>query len=180
MNITTTPDDVIKWISDTLRFRHNLVNGIHTFKFRNAERQIDVSEIQVILDKLAAKKEYEHYAIYDANSYEFLISERRPLWFRRESLTIHDKDNDFTYLLSSPSNEFTVYLLNKVLTRGSLRYLNTLDYDRASELWEKQNDIQDMLKEASRRFLTLKLTSASHMRPIDFEKHANSFLLVVK
>ena len=187
MDINATEEDFAKWIGETLRvpveekdnqFVYNLSSlGIEDVSV--IEKNVFTQYIQ----RLQGMNSPEEMILTDNTSYEVLLREESPFprfrtQFRDEtSFTLEDQDNSVKYFLSSPSNEYILFLLYKVSSISSPRALaRRMPKEMLRRAIEETTDIFDLLRRAFLRFITLRLESGRNRTVAEFEKFSSAYL----
>ena len=190
IDVDAKPEEFIQWIGQALRADTEKITD-EKFKFtipENIEKEINIREIEYVLQKLSTKDEYEDTTIYDNQSYEILVREESRFSqfvyriFRRyeEPYLLTDNENNLTYQVYYPSDEYMLFLLYKLskLDKTFYRSIGRRGIlpipNNASEI--KDMSILDLLKFQSRRLMSLRIISGRSKTLKDFEKYANSFV----
>lgn len=186
MDINATEEDFAKWIGETLRvpveekdnqFVYNLSSlGIEDVSV--IEKNVFTQYIQ----RLQGMNSPEEMLLTGNTSYEVLLREESPfprfrMQFRDETFTLEDQDNSVKYFLSSPSNEYILFLLYKVSSISSPRALaRMMSKEMLRRAIEETTDIFDLLRRAFLRFITLRLESGRNRTVAEFEKFSSAYL----
>lgn len=196
MQLDITPENIASWISEVLRINHRLDGNEIEFdlteyfdRFGKSDgtlskkrqpfitRTISLRDLHSVLENLRKKEEYLDTGIYNKFSYEVLVSEETPYVtkFRDDELVLEDKDNEITYKLSTPSDDYLIYLLFKVSQIAPVKLLSIFPHRIGRLAQDDKKSILDILKSSSPRLKTLQVTSKKQKNISDFARCANSF-----
>lgn len=188
MEIDATESDFVNWISEVLRVDGQENEDSYVF---------DLSEIGVekglalhknvlteTLEYLRNMEEVEDTVILGPRYYEGLVREestfpRFRIRLRDAALSIEDKDSGIQYTLSSPSNEYLLFLLYKVSSITSPRALigpMPTRRIRVRSGEEEINDVFDLLRRGIPMLLTLRLETDRNRTSTELAKFSNAFL----
>ncbi|WP_339138425.1 MAG: hypothetical protein WGN25_09110 [Candidatus Electrothrix sp. GW3-4] len=188
MVIEKTIDEIADLIAEALRIHVSEHEGAYVFNLNevNVDKIIHLpkDELQQIIDSLSLFESQDETIISTNKVYETLVREEssfprmRPR-VRDDALRVTDSDNNIEYCLSSPSNEYLVFLLIKVSEVASTRSLVMpmplrRVFERPRE--EEITNIFDVLRRIIGRFLTLRLDSTKNRTVSEFEKYSSAFL----
>jgi len=195
MDIQAAPEDFMRWISEALRVEiEEESEGVYAFDLEKQGYKclhLRLSEVESILLRLSSREESEETAIYDERSYEVLIKETshfrrlpRALTTPETPFVKRDDDNNITYIISVPSDEYLLFLLHKLSTEGPLHLLATVPVRlRLHRLLERQDaeyTILDIAKLTfSPRLLTLRIETGRNKTLNEFVKYADAFFFQI-
>ncbi|BAZ83688.1 hypothetical protein PN497_09230 [Sphaerospermopsis kisseleviana CS-549] len=187
MEINATLQDFAGWIKEVLRYDLEETDDRFLFALNNhgISHEIELSKdnLSNCIQNLQAMNSVEETILANGKYYEVLLREeslfpRVRIRVRDDSLMLEDSDNSITYCLSSPSNEYLLFLLYTVASITNPRALAN-PIPRA-EIMRRANDIEDIFEFLKRtvfsRFITLRLESARNRPPAEFEKFSSAFL----
>lgn len=199
MQIDLTPEMVANWVGDILRIKPHLNGDDIEFDFSerrdwnfqmerrrgdetpsNPIRKISVTNMHAIFENLRKKEEYQDSGVFDRYSYEVLVTEETPFRISRlrsDNFILEDIENGITYTLSAPSDDYYIYLLNKVSQIASVRLIPNISsaMRMGRMIGDEDKSALDIAKSFSPRIMTLQVTSKKPKNISDFVKHANSF-----
>lgn len=148
------------------------------------EYSIERETIERILSNLVLMNEVGETTIFDKNHYETLVNfvdpaAILPFWLSREVLNVkkEDKQNNVTYEFSPISDEFLLLILNhKQLSNetrekflrdliSNIRRRFRFNIKNSEEQFDQGIDLLSLIKEGSRKLISLKITSET---PLDY------------
>lgn len=188
MDIDISENDFAELIAEALRLDLQEQDDSYLFDFNqvNVEREILLSkdELKATIEKLRAFETPEETVISNPNSYETLVREEssfprmRPR-LRDDALAVEDHDNGLKYTLSTPSDEYILFLLLKVSLIASTRAMVAPMPLR--RVFERPRDdditsVYDVLKRIIPRFLTLRIESDKNRSTSEMVKFSSAFL----
>ncbi|MBN2737394.1 MAG: hypothetical protein JXR70_10475, partial [Spirochaetales bacterium] len=149
------------------------------------EFKLTKSEFLNIIHKLQEYQTSDDIILYNSNYYEILVREESRFSFglrhKNEPLIQNDHDNGIKYELSSPSNEYLIFLLNKINEINSDKKFLKI-YTPVNFFWVKieelgeNADIFDVVKMHLFRYPTLKIYSNNNLNFEQLKKHSMSFI----
>lgn len=188
MELPEDLDQLAKWMAEFLRADLEIQTDKYLFGLRYAPSdvvELNKEELSKEFAKLHVMEEVGEMILANPHSYEILVREEgRFLRFRPRKgdniLEVADPENELKYILSRPSNEYILFLLNKSAALASPRSLSNarparLIYERAKEAG--QIGVFDLAKQFLPNLLTLQVYSMNGQRPYaEFEKYSSAFL----
>ena len=188
MDIDKTPEEIAGLIAEALRIEIQQDDNSFIFDLNEANVDkvlvIEKSSLDEIIARLSGFESQEENIISTSKIYETLVREEssfprmRPR-LRDDALEVTDDDNNIDYCLSSPSDEYLVFLLMKVSEIASTRSLvMPLPLRRAFERprEEEITNVFDLLRRIIPRFLTLRIESVKNRSFSELEKFSSAFL----
>ncbi len=146
----------------------------------------DASELRSILSSVQNNTSEKETALCDDTTYEILIDiEPGTALFnirstQEDKIAIDDPDNQISYLLSSPSDRYMVFILDRIRERdANFSYFSipeSLKMRLVSEAYARKNDLLSLLKFVFYRFRTVKISSAKEQKPDKFSVLLSSFI----
>lgn len=187
MEINATEKDFAKWIGETLRVSLEEEHDRFVFDLSSLGTDtISIVEKNVVtqyIQRLQGMNSPEEMVLTDNRSYEVLLREEslfpmlRMQFRRNEAFTLEDQDNSIKYFLSSPSNEYLLFLLYKVSSISNPRALaRRIPLDMLRKSAEGTTDVFDLLRSILLRFITLRLESGRNRVVVEFEKFSSAYL----
>jgi len=188
MDINNTHEEIASLIAEALRIELTQDDDSYIYDLNEASVEkvltLDKALLSEIITRLKDFENQEETVISTSKIYETLVSEessfpRMRHRLRDDSLEITDEDNNINYSLSSPSDEYLVFLLMKVSEITSTRSLVTpmplrRVFERPRE--EDITNIFDLLRRIIPRFLTLRIESTKNRSFSELEKFSSAFL----
>ena len=188
MDINNTHEEIASLIAQALRIELTQDDDSYIYDLNEASVEkvltLDKALLSEIITRLKDFENQEETVISTSKIYETLVSEessfpRMRHRLRDDSLEITDEDNNINYSLSSPSDEYLVFLLMKVSEITSTRSLVTpmplrRVFERPRE--EDITNIFDLLRRIIPRFLTLRIESTKNRSFSELEKFSSAFL----
>ncbi|QAA31229.1 hypothetical protein [Clostridium manihotivorum] len=177
-----------KDIIQLLLFRCEIEEDIEKIKitYKGIEFEVEAERINQISENLSKMKGKDSIGIYSGNYYEVLVRRvnRRPGMSMRiveKYLSMDDYQNKIHYELSKASDEYLLFLLEKLSEANMLKefrrnflFLSHVMFDRAKENAKK--DFFEFLKLFFREIDTLKIRSEETRGYAEFEKLNNAYL----
>lgn len=193
MDMGNGSSDFAALIADALRAELTEVNG--TLRF-DLGRQgfpepfvLQLERLDQIVDRLRRLGEHDETALFDERYYEVLVREEggrfhHLLRMRDDEYNCRDDDNQLTYTLSSPSDEYVLFLLGKLSRIGPLRYAFLSPSFRfrpsgTEDLPSVDLNVMEFLKQSLRRLLTLRIDSDRNRSPADLVRLADGFVFQI-
>ncbi len=186
MEINATEEDFAKWIGEMLQVPLEEKDNQFVYDFSSFEiENVSIVEKNVFtqyIQRLQGMNSPEETVLADNRSYEVLLREesafpRYRMQSRDEAFTLEDPDNSVKYFLSSPSNEYLLFLLYKVSSISSPRALaRMIPRSMLRRAAEETTDVFDLLRRTFLRFITLRLESGRNRAVAEFEKFSSAYL----
>ena len=193
MDMGNGSSDFAALIADALRAELTEVNG--TLRFDLGIEQfpepfvLELDRLDHIVDRLRTLGEHEETALFDERYYEVLVREeaRGVPHLRRmleDEYVCRDPDNQLSYTLSMPSDEYMLFLLGKLSRIGPLRHafrparfmLRAL---RTEEPGTVDLNVLEFLKHSLGRALTLRIDSERNRSPAHLAALADGFVFQI-
>lgn len=188
MEIDISENDFAGLIAEAFRLELKEQDDSYLFDFNQVgvEKELLLSkeELRATIESLRNFDNPEETVISNSNSYETLVREEssfprmRPR-LRDDALAVEDKDNGIKYRLSTPSDEYLLFLLLKVSLIGSTRSMvmpmplrRVFERPREEEL----TSVYDVLRIIIPRFLTLRIESDKNRSITELAKFSSAFL----
>jgi hypothetical protein len=139
---------------------------IRPHRFKKTIR-VQYDKIEEIIINLNKKNYEDHTKLYDDNNYEIIVKEESQVHyhtFRDDNFSVEDKENQTTYEISNPTDEYLVFILSQmhdVFPKGPFGY-GIYPLFRAERMMVEKADsfsIFDFLRTSIFRFLTIKIKS---------------------
>lgn len=190
MEIENNINDFSSWIGEILRCEVEETDESFLYTHRSAMAE----GLQLTLSKEKLRNEISllegftsvsETVISTDNSYEILVREESHFFrFSPRSrdydtiLEIEDTENNLTYSLARPSNQFTLYLIKNAVSYGEPRALSRpgMNGSMIRRAFEEQPCALDHVKKFIAGRMTLKVTSNTRKSPNEFDKFASAFL----
>ena len=186
MDINATEEDFAKWIGETLRVPVEEKDDQFVYDLSS----LGIEDVSVIekniftqyIQRLQGMNSPEEMLLTGNRSYEVLLREESPfprfrIQLRDEAFTLEDQDNSVQYFLSTPSNEYLLFLLYKVSSISSPRALaRMMTRDMLRKAPEGTTDVFDLLRRTFFRFITLRIESGRNRAVGEFEKFSSAYL----
>lgn len=147
------------------------------------ELYAEFEEINELSSKLATLKVNDETALYSDTGYEIIVREESVGPIRRireDKIEVSNDENGIKYELSSASDEYQIWLLNKIKQNLSFRDFKQGFYynpriDRYLEE-DKEINLIEFIRLTSFRFLTLKIRSEKKQTSTQYSKLTYAFL----
>lgn len=185
MEINATQQDFAAWIKEVLRAQLEETDDQFLFALNNygVNNVIELSKVELTncIQRLQAMNSVEETILANGKSYEVLVREESPfprfrMMIREECFILEDQDNSIKYSLSSPSNEYLLFLLYKVASITNPRALASPMHREMMRRANDEKEIFEFLRRTAFRFITLRLESGRNRTPAEFEKFSSAFL----
>jgi len=188
MEIEISETDFAELIAEALRLDLKEQDDSYLFDFNqvNVDKELLLSkeELKATIEKLRDYENPEETVISHSKCYETLVREessfpRMRHRLRDDALAVDDHDNGLKYRLSTPSDEYILFLLLKVSLIASTRAMVMpmpirRVFDRPGD--EEITSIYDVLKRVIPRFLTLRIESDKNRSTAEMVKFSSAFL----
>jgi hypothetical protein len=152
----------------------------------NYSAKISIKELKQIVDRLNSLDKYGETEIYNKLCYEVAVGfdSFRPTFFAMrdtDAIEKEDKTTGVKYILSKPSDEYLIYIIEFLYETDSPDRRNRNPYFfpyRIERLFEKRKTpkLLEIIKELIPRFYTLRITSTNNLKRTDFENLSFAFL----
>lgn len=190
MEIENSAYDFASWIGEIIRCEMDETEDSFTY----GPRSLMADGLYLSLSKEKLENEIsllEGFAavsetvISSDKSYEILVREEGP-YFRfsprsRDEdtiLEVEDAENNLTYSLGRPSNQFVLFLIKNAVAYGEPRALSrpVMNSSMIRRVIEEQLCVLDYLKKFIAGRMTLKVSSTARKSANDFDKFSSAFL----
>jgi len=188
MEILKTSDEFASIIAEALRISVEVIDDKFIFDLNSArvEKVFELTreDLDSVIASLRELENPEETVISNSRKYEVLVREessfpRMGPRLRGDSICVEDQDNSISYRLSRPTDEFLLFLLDKVSEIASPRALvipmplsRVFDRGRVDEI----PDIFELLRRVIPRFLTLQIQSDKNRSNSELERFSSAFL----
>lgn len=184
MEINSGITEFASWIAEILHFEVDETEDSFVYVSRmlnSSQLELKKEKLQYELNQLAGYEDISETIIATEKSYEILVREEgsyRGLLARGRVVEVEDSENGFKYKLGSPSNEFTLYLIQKAASYGNPRAL--FRHAMSSSMMQRAIAENPCILEFVKTFiagrLTLKVTSNTKKTSNEFDKYSSAFL----
>lgn len=188
MDIEKTQEEIASLIAEALRIELNQDEESYIYDLNEAsvDRVLTLNKASLddIIACLSGFESQDETIISNQKVYETLVREessfpRMRHRLRDASLEITDDENNIDYCLSTPSDEYLIFLLIKVSEIASTRSLVMpmplrRVFERPRE--EEIANVFDLLRRIIPRFLTLRIESTKNRSLSELEKFSSAFL----
>lgn len=190
LDFSFTEDNVIDILSGFFRAPHRIddeniyfqVRGIDT----NQEFLLGRTKLNDLIASITAKDINDEMGLYSDNSYEIIVNEESPFPMPRsrsneEILRVSDSETNMEYEVSTPSDEYTLWLICTASAKGSLNDLRSapMRYRLEKAIADSTSETPsafDAFRALSLRTYTLKLNSTTKQSLRRYQTAINSFL----
>lgn len=190
MEIENSINDFATWIAEIIRFE--VEESEDSFIFTPKSRVAEGEQLTIAKEKLTHEismlenfDSISETIISTDKSYEILVREEGK-YFRLSRRTrddgvileIEDTENNLTYTLGRPSNQFALYLIKNAVSYGEPRALSRpmMNSSMMRRAIEEQPCILEFLKNFIAGRMTLKVVSHAKKSVNDFDKFSSAFL----
>lgn len=164
---------------DNIEENESEIKLITTMGGNQNEFSIQKSQIEEIYSSIKTKKIEGETILYDDFHYETLLEfNSRPFFYTGDEKIIkkEDQDNGFTYEISSPSDEYLIFILERIVKkeqrRGPMRIFPRNRFEGAIET----GDLLKLLRAGIPTLYTLKINSKNSRKLPGYVDLKNSFL----
>lgn len=190
MEIENTASDFASWIAEIIRFDVEERDDDFIFTPRSqmaegAQLSIEREKLENEISLLETFESALETVISTDKSYEILVREEGQ-YFRFSPRTrdegaileLEDTENNLTYILGRPSNQFTLYLIKNAVSYGEPRALSRpiMNSSMIRRAIEEQPCVLEFVKKFIAGRMTLKVVSTSRKSTTDFDKFSSAFL----
>ena len=188
LDFSFTEDNVIETLSGFFRAPHRIDDENIYFQVRGIDTQeflLSRPKLKDLLSAITAKDVNDEMGLYSDNSYEIIVNEESPFPMVRsrsneDTLRVTDSETNMEYEISTPSDEYTLWLICTASAKGSLNDLrfpmrHRLEKVIADSAAEAPSAF-DAFRALSMRTYTLKLNSTSKQSLRRYQTAINSFL----
>jgi|GEM_PF-3058008 hypothetical protein len=188
MEILKTSDEFASIIADALRISVEINDEKYIFDLSSARAdkifELARRDLDRVIENLRELENPEETVVSSSRKYEVLVREessfpRMGPRLRGDAIFVEDQDNSISYRLSRPTDEFLLFLLDKVSEIASPRALvmplplsRVFDRNRDDEI----TDVFELLRRVIPRFLTLQIQSDKNRSNSDLERFSSAFL----
>ena len=188
MEVQQSEQEIAQLIAEAFRIELDEDQDSYIYDFQaigvSKKFSIDKNHLADIIGKIKGLENPQETVIFSPHYIETLVREetnfpRMRNRLRDDSLDIHDSVDDIRYILSSPSDEYLVFLLIKVSSIAPVRSITSpMPPRRIFEqgLSEELNDVFGLLRRLIPRFLTLRIESTKSRPYFDLERYSGAFL----
>jgi hypothetical protein len=188
LEFSFTEDNVIDILSGFFRAPHRIDDGNIYFQVRGIDTQeflLSRPKLKDLLAAITAKDVNDEMGLYSDNSYEIIVNEESPFPMARsrsneDILRVTDSETNMEYEVSTPSDEYTLWLICTASAKGSLNDLRfPLRYRLEKAIADSAAEAPsafDAFRALSMRTYTLKLNSTTKQSLRRYQTAINSFL----
>ena len=163
-----------------LLFRNNLefineTDKSHIVSVFGKEFSINKEELSILYENYYKLVVQEELSIYNGNYYECLVEINGPFLYNDEIVT-NDSRNNIEYRLGVVSDEYIIYIIEKVLT-ASPNYIRRLNFmtGRARDVVDEGKSFFDLVRIMLKRLTTLKIITLSESSINEYKTRMDGF-----
>lgn len=162
------------------------------FAYHDYKLELNISDLNQKISQLETTLKKEETEIYNDRYYEILTVDSNRVFFGRDRFqTISDEVNGLTYYHGKPSDDYLLYVLDKIFeSEGTIRarrYFDALRYRRVRNLRRTDEEqpelfnvpILEFLKDSIRGFYTITLTSNKNIPKTQFEQYSYAYIFTL-